>query len=257
MLLRPRQQEFLDRAIDALSENDNTLGIAPTGAGKTVLFCHLLGHFMRKAAQKKALVVAHRDELTTQNSSKFQLINPDISVSIVNADIKDWSGQVVFTMVQTLSRENNLEKIPHLDLIVIDEAHHTPASSYQVIIEKSRQINIDCKLIGMTATPTRSDGIGLRKNYSNVADQIFISELIGSGHLVVPRTFIIDVAQEQLKTVQKIAGDFDMSQVEEILNKRPINQAVVEKWKKLAENRKTVVFCSTVEHARDVHRRFV
>ena len=257
MLLRPRQQEFLDRAIDALSENDNTLGIAPTGAGKTVLFCHLLGHFMRNDAQKKALVVAHRDELTTQNSSKFQLINPDILVSIVNADIKDWSGQVVFTMVQTLSRENNLEKIPHLDLIVIDEAHHTPASSYQVIIEKSRQINIDCKLIGMTATPTRSDGIGLRKNYSNVADQIFISELIGSGHLVVPRTFIIDVAQEQLKTVQKIAGDFDMSQVEKILNKRPINQAVVEKWKELAENRKTVVFCSTVEHAQDVHKAFV
>jgi len=59
----------------------------------------------------------------------------------------------------------------------------------------------------------------------------------------VPRTFIIDVAQERLQTVQKVAGDFDMSQVEEILNKRPINRTVVEKWKQLAEGRKTVVFC--------------
>ena len=91
MLLRPRQQEFLDRAIDALSENGNTPGIAPTGAGKTILFSHILGHLMRKEPEKKALVVAHRDELTAQNSSKFQLINPDISVSVVNAQTKDWS----------------------------------------------------------------------------------------------------------------------------------------------------------------------
>ena len=257
MLLRPRQQEFLQRAIDALSDNDNTLGIAPTGAGKTVLFCHLLGYLMREGGAKKALVIAHRDELTTQNSSTFKLINDDLSVSIVNAEKKDWSGQVVFTMVQTLSREQNLRQLPHLDFIVIDEAHHTPANSYQTIIEKAREVNSNCKLIGLTATPNRSDGIGLRKNYSNVADQIFISELVGSGHLVAPRTFIIDVAQDQLKTVKKIAGDFDMAQVEEILNKRPINEAVVEKWRELAEPRKTVVFCSTVEHARDVHDAFI
>ena len=257
MLLRPRQQEFLDRAIDALSENDNTLGIAPTGAGKTILFSHILGHLMRKEPEKKALVVAHRDELTAQNSSKFQLINPDISVSVVNAQTKDWTGQVVFTMVQTLSRDTNLANIPFLDFIVVDEAHHTPANTYQAIIEKAREVNKDCKLIGLTATPTRSDGVGLRKNYSNVADQIFISELVGSGHLVPPRTFIIDVAQEQLKAVKKIAGDFDMSHVEEILNKRPINQAVVAKWKELAEERQTVIFCSTVEHAQDVQSAFL
>ena len=203
-----------------------------------MLFCHLLGHLMREGGAKKALVVAHRDELTTQNSSTFKLINADLSVSIVNAEKKDWSGQVVFTMVQTLSREQNLRQLPHLDFIVIDEAHHTPANSYQTIIEKAREVNNNCKLIGLTATPNRSDGIGLRKNYSNVADQIFISELVGSGHLVAPRTFIIDVAQDQLKTVKKIAGDFDMAQVEEILNKRPINEAVVEKWRELAEPRK-------------------
>ncbi|MDC0361169.1 DEAD/DEAH box helicase [Alphaproteobacteria bacterium] len=257
MLLRPRQQEFLDRTIEALSENDNTLGIAPTGAGKTILFSHILGHLMRKEPEKKALVVAHRDELTAQNSSKFQLINPDISASVVNAQTKDWSGQVVFTMVQTLSRETNLAKIPFLDFIVVDEAHHTPANTYQAIIEKAREVNTDCKLIGLTATPTRSDGVGLRKNYSNVADQIFISELVGSGHLVPPRTFIIDVAQDQLKAVKKVAGDFDMSHVEEILNKRPINQAVVAKWKELAEERQTVIFCSTVEHAQDVQSAFL
>ena len=161
MLLRPRQQEFLDRAINALSKHDNTLGIAPTGAGKTILFSHLLGHLVRGGPDKKALVIAHRDELTEQNSSKFRLINPDLDVSVINATTKDWSGQVVFAMVQTLAREKNLASLPPLDFIVIDEAHHTPAATYQAIIEHARELNPECKLIGLTAP--NSSGVGLRK----------------------------------------------------------------------------------------------
>ena len=72
LLLRERQKEFLDRTRKALSQNDNTLGIAPTGAGKTILFSHLLGQLIRDDAEKKALVLAHRDELTVQNSDKFK-----------------------------------------------------------------------------------------------------------------------------------------------------------------------------------------
>ena len=257
MLLRTRQQEFVRRTISALSQNDDTLCIAPTGAGKTIMFSHLLGKLIGGDNAKKALVVAHRDELTAQNTEKFELINPEISTSIVNATIKDWTGQVVFTMVQTLSREQNLEQIPHIDLLVIDEAHHTPADTYQAIINKVRGISKNCKIIGLTATPNRSDGEGLRKNYSNVSDQIFISELISSGHLVPPRTFVIDVAQEKLNAVRQLAGDFDMSQVEKILNKRPINETVVEKWKQKCADRKTVVFCSTIEHAEDVQTAFL
>ena len=160
-------------------------------------------------------------------------------------------------MVQTLSREANLAQIPQLDFLLIDEAHHTPAETYQSIINRVREKSDGCKLIGFTATPNRSDGEGLRKNYSNVSDQVFISELISSGHLVPPRTFIIDVAQERLNSVRKVAGEYDMSQVEKILNSRPINQTVVEKWKELCEGRKTVVFCSTVEHAEGVQRAFI
>lgn len=256
VLLRPRQRDFMDRAIRALSQNDNTLGIAPTGAGKTILFSHLIGHLINSTPNSKALVIAHRDELTEQNKNKFSLINPDISVSTVNANHKDWSGQVVFAMVQTLARENNLKSLPTVDFIVVDEAHHTPATTYQEIIKRARELNPQSKLIGFTATPNRSDGIGLRKNYSNVSDQIFISELVNSGHLVAPRTFVIDVAQEKLNSVKILAGDYDMGEVEKILNTRPINEVVVEKWKEIAQNRKTVVFCSTIAHAEKVHKAF-
>lgn len=257
MLLRPRQREFLDRTLDALSHNDNTLGIAPTGAGKTILFSHLLGKLLARNEATKALVVAHRDEITEQNQEKFKKINPDISASLFYAAVKDWSGRAVFGNIQTLSREGNLEQIPHLDFLVIDEAHHTTADTYQAIIAKVRGISKNCKIIGMTATPGRSDGVGLRKTYSNVSDQIHISELVNSGHLVPSRTFVIDVAQQRLGKVRKLAGEFDMSQVAEILNERPINEAVVEEWKEKCADRKTVIFCSTIEHAEDVHRAFI
>ncbi len=257
MILRPRQELFLQRIIGSLEKYDDTLGIAPTGAGKTVLFCHLLGRLIERESGKRALVLAHRDELTAQNAEKFRTINPSIKTSIINADQKDWSGQVVFAMVQTLSRETNLDQIPQIDFLVIDEAHHSTSDTYMAIIEKVREGSETLKHIGFTATPNRSDGQGLRKNYSNVADQIFVGELIRSGHLVPPRTFIVDVgAQQKLRGIRQVAGDFDMGAVNEIMNREPINDAVVEQWKEKGEGRKTVVFCSTVEHAMGVHQAF-
>jgi DNA repair protein RadD len=258
MILRPRQELFLQRVLTALEKYDDTLGIAPTGAGKTVLFCHLLSRLIEQEPGKKALVLAHRDELTTQNAEKFRTINPSISTSIVNADQKDWSGQVVFAMVQTLSRETNLDQMPPVDFLVIDEAHHSTSDTYLAIIDEVKKKSDNPKHIGFTATPNRSDGQGLRTNYSNVADQIFVGELIRSGHLVPPRTFIIDVgAQDELRSIRQVAGDFDMGAVDEIMNREPINEAVVEQWQEKGEGRKTVVFCSTVEHATSVHQAFL
>ena len=81
MLLRPRQKEFVDRTLEALKLNGNALGVAPTGAGKTILFSEVIGRHLA-GNSLKALVLAHRDELTDQNRSKFSLVNPSIATSI-------------------------------------------------------------------------------------------------------------------------------------------------------------------------------
>jgi len=255
MILRPRQKIFVERSVAALRNHGNTLGVAPTGAGKTVMLSAVTGALLGDGG--KACILAHRDELTEQNESKFRRVNPGISTSVVDADCKSWSGQSVFAMVQTLCRESNLRTMPPLDLLVIDEAHHVAADSYLNIIRHARGLNPDVKIYGVTATPNRGDKKGLRQIFSNVADQISIKELIQSGHLVRPRTYVIDVGtQAELRKVRKTADDFDMAAVEKIMNQAPVNAAVVKHWQEKAGDRQTVVFCSTVAHAREVCNAF-
>ncbi|MEG3639309.1 DEAD/DEAH box helicase [Magnetococcus sp. PR-3] len=256
MILRPRQKQFVERSVTALHEHGNTLGVAPTGAGKTVMLSAVVGNLL-KETPGKACVLAHRDELTSQNRMKFERINPELSTSVMDAREKSWRGDATFAMVPTLARPSNLERMPKLDLLVIDEAHHAAASSYRCIIDAALDDNPDCHIYGVTATPNRGDRRGLRPIFSNVADQVRLGELIQSGHLVPPRTFVIDVgAQEALQDVRKTVDDFDMGEVDRIMNRSAITEAVVDHWEEKAGSRKTVVFCSTVDHARNVTEAF-
>ena len=252
MMLRPRQTQLVERTLEALGQHGNTLAVAPTGSGKTVMLSAVTGRVLTEP-DAKACILAHRTELTGQNRAKFLRVNPTLSTSVVDAVEKSWAGNATFAMVQTLSRGANLDQIPSLDLLVIDEAHHATSPSYRAVIERAQQKNPKLLLAGLTATPNRGDGTGLREVFSNVADQITLGEMIAAGHLVPPRTFVLDVgAQEALGKVRRTADDFDMNEVASILNKAVINEAVVAQWKEKAAGRKTIVFCSTVAHALDV-----
>ncbi len=255
MILRPRQREFVTRCVGALKAHGNTLGVAPTGSGKTICLSGAAGEFLFNP-DAKACVLAHRDELTEQNRTKFARVNPGISTSVFDSRQKSWAGQATFAMVQTLAR--NLAQIPTLDLLVIDEAHHCAATTYRQVIDTTLARNPSALIYGVTATPNRGDGKGLREVFSNVADQIRLGELIRSGHLVAPRTFVIDVGtREALEGVKKLAEDYDMSAVATIMNTSPVNAAVVRHWKERAAGRKTIAFGATVAHAHAVCEAFL
>jgi DNA repair protein RadD len=256
MLLRPRQKQFVARSVGALRAHGNTLAVAPTGAGKTIMLSAVAGEMLANP-DAKACVLAHRDELTEQNRTKFARVNPAITTSVVDARTKSWHGQVIFAMAPTLARAANLTALPALDLLIVDEAHHAAAESYRRVIDCARDRNSSCRIYGVTATPNRGDRKGLRPIFSNVADQIRIGELIVSGHLVPPRTFVIDVGvQDQLCKVRRAADDFDMSEVDRVMNRAPINEAVGKHWREKAGDRQTVVFCSTIDHAANVCAAF-
>ena len=255
MILRPYQEIAVDDAATALDKHKNTIVVAPTGAGKTIMLSALVGK--RFQVGNKVLVLQHRDELVRQNKTKFSRVNPDITTSIVDGNEKDWSGSTIFSMVQTLSRENNLTNINHFDLVVVDESHHAVADTYMRIINKVKEANNSVEIVGFTATPNRGDKKGLKKVFTNCSHQIEISTLIREGFLVPPKTFVIDVGvQKDLANVRKTVTDFDMSEVEKIMNKRAINEKIVAEWQDKAETRKTVVFCSTINHAQDVCDEF-
>ena len=256
MILRGYQEAAINAASDALDKHGNTLVVAPTGAGKTIMLSALVGKRYNK--NNNILILQHRDELVSQNSSKFHKVNPALTSSMYNATQKDWSGDATFAMVQTLSRENNLATMPKIDMIVVDEAHHTVADTYQRIINAAKSANEGVQVVGFTATPNRGDKKGLRGIFSNCSHQIEISTLINEGFLVRPKTYVIDVGvQDELRNVRKTIADFDMDQVEKIMNRRAIIQKVVDEWLNKAHDRKTIVFCSTIKHAQDLCEEFV
>lgn len=253
MQLRPRQIDFVKRCMTALETKGNALGIAPTGAGKTVMLsavAHRMGG--------RTLILQHRDELVAQNRATFRAVAPGVDTDLYTANRKRWSPSVTFGMVQTLCRKDNLETMPKLDLLVIDEAHHVAASSYRNIIKRAQEINPSIRIFGVTATPQRGDGKALRETFTNVSDVITLGELIQTGFLVKPRFFVIDLGiDDQIKKVKITNDDFDMVQVAEIMDKRAVNERVISEWKDRAIDRKTVVFCSTIAHAEHVKEGFV
>jgi len=258
MQLRPRQKEAVDKSIAALKEHRNTLLVAPTGAGKTVMLAGAAQAMKRDLGVGTGLVLQHRDELVAQNRLTFWLFDKSMPSDLMTADRKRWvKDGWTFAMVQTLERGDNLDNMPRLDAIQVDEAHHSAAPSYQRIFDRARKLNPDVYILGATATPNRGDKKALRGVFTNCADQITIKELIAGGFLVRPRTFVVDVGvQDELKNVRKLASDFDMAAVEQIMDKDVLNDRIIEEWRKLAGNRQTVVFCSTVAHATHVADSF-
>lgn len=255
MQLRPRQKVFVDNSTAALDERGNTLGVAPTGAGKTVMLSAIAGKYVKDGAS--ALVIQHRDELVTQNRRTFEKVNPRCSTGLYTAAVKEWGYGATFAMVQTLAVEQNLERMPKLDMIAVDEGHHAVAPSYMKVIHKARDMNPDLKLLLVTATPGRGDGKALRALVDNVSDQITLRELIEARLLVKPRTIVVDIGvQDDLAGVRKTLSDFDMTAVEAIMDKEVLNDRVVDEWRKVAGERQTVVFCSTVAHAEHVAESF-
>lgn len=252
MQLRPRQREFVSRVDAALTKHGNTLAVAPTGFGKS---CSMSA--VGLALGGRGLILQHRDELVDQNRRTFRRVAPTVETDIYTADRKRWSPGVTFGMVQTLAGADNLDSMPPLDWVIIDECHHVAAETYRRIINKTRERNPKAKVFGVTATPQRGDRKALIEVFDNVADVVQLSEVIAAGDLVRPRVFVVDCGiKSELAGIKRVS-DFDQQEVEAIMDKQAVTARVIEEWKARAGDRQTVVFGSTVAHCEHVCQAFI
>jgi mutator protein MutT len=149
----------LRRIVDA-GEN-RALLISATGTGKT----YASAFAMRELGFKRVLFLVHRSTLAKQALTSFRKVFEDKkSMGIVGAGYSDYEADYIFAMVETLHKADNLRKFnpEEFDCIVLDEAHHSPANTYQKVMEYFKP-----KLfLGMTATPDkRNDGDASRNVY--------------------------------------------------------------------------------------------
>jgi len=242
--LRPYQEDALTRMAAAEERGiHRQLGVAATGLGKTIIFSAL-------AEQRggRTLILAHRDELVRQAADKIVQVWPEADVGIVKASDDEHDRTVVVASVQTLSRPNRLARLEGaaFDLVVVDEAHHATADSYQAILNA-----LDYKLLlGVTATPDRGDGLGLDGVFDEITWNYDILWGITNGFLCNVRALRVRVEALDLTKVKMQRGDFAQGQAGQALEDAHAPEAIVAAWAKHASERRTIVFTPTVEVAR-------
>lgn len=261
LTLRPYQVEALDRIGRAAERGvRRQLGVAATGLGKTVIFCALA-----REMGVRTLVVAHRDELIEQAAAKVREVWPGVEVGIVKGDRDDVHARVVVASVQTLARPARLARLlaPTLlgsvpfGLVVIDEAHHSAATSYRKLLHGLRVNEPDGPLLlGVTATPDRGDGKGLDDLFDEVTFAYDIRWGIARGYLSDLRGMRVTLATDMggLKTR---GGDYDQGQAGQMLADAHAPSLIVKAWKAHAAGRRTLVFTPTVALAEAVAAEFV
>lgn len=258
--LRDYQIDCLQRLHESFSSGRRRLLVSlPTGTGKTVIFAQLPRSFGMK---KRLLVVAHREELICQAHDKFRAVDPKLSVGIEQGDQRaPQDTRVVVASVATLSygggvRLANLNP-EEFDMVVVDEAHHAVAPTYQAILAHFGLLDAspERRLVGFTATPTRADGKGLHEVFEEVAFSRTLEQMIHAGHLTSIVGWRVTTAVD-LDAVEVRNGDFVEEDLARVVNVVDRNALLVRSYQELAAGRRTLVFCANVAHTKTIAELF-
>lgn len=151
--------------------HQNPLIVLPTGGGKTVVATGIV----EKLSPKRVLFVAHRTELISQAARTFKTGN----VIAATIPAKPDQSNVICASLDTLIAR---KQWPAVDYIVVDEAHHGPAKKWSQLKDRYAQ----CPIIGLTATPVRSDGKPLGDVFGTIVESAngTVDALTAAGYLV-------------------------------------------------------------------------
>lgn len=243
--LRPYQSEAVEALREAYRAGARApLLVLPTGGGKTVIFSHVTAGTASRG--KRVLVLAHRRELIRQSAAKLR--DAGVPHGIIAPGHTPTRDAVQVASVQTLARRLDDPRYPAPDLIVIDEAHHAVAGQWATVCAAYPQ----ARLLGVTATPQRMDGLGLGREAGGPFDALVqgptVAELIDGGYLTPARVFAPAEAPD-LSGVRTVRGDYDARALSDAMATPKIVGNAVEHYGRHAPGLPAIVFSPSVAHA--------
>ncbi len=242
MKLYSYQQNVID-AINSDPSHSQLISM-PTGTGKTITFLSAI-----RSKNKKCLILVHREELLEQTYDKAKLCGfEEKEISIIRAGKKDSLKNLTIAMVQTLIRNLDKYDANELEMMVIDEAHHSTAQSYKSIISHFRIFEDKKMLLGFTATPLRGDGKALADIYLSHSFKMTLSEATQNGYICPVHGMRVDI-ERSLENIDSSQGDYDISQLDKIINCDAVNKIIVDRCEFLQKT-PSIIFCTSVDHAK-------
>ena len=255
MIERTFQTDAVQASLDAYDAGvRKQLLVMATGTGKT----HCFGRLYEAAKSRlsgQMMIIAHTDELVRQNLLRMQELHGAASVSMeMGTTQADPSSPIISASVQTLGRKgtSRLDKFnwDNIDKIVIDEAHHSTTDAYRRILDRSGVLEPNSRklLLGVTATPARTDGVALDSIYDRVVYLYTLRQAIKDGWLVDVKGYRVRT-DTSLNGISKSDGDFSKSELSQRVNSPQRNQQIVDAYQRVGEKRKAVCYCVDIEHA--------
>jgi superfamily II DNA or RNA helicase len=254
--LRPYQREAIDAVIAGRRRGVRRMVVClPTGAGKTVIFSHLA-----RLATRQVLVLAHREELLAQAVDKLsralegtRVVGLERGTSRAPAEAK-----VLVASLRSLhpDRIGSVLGGRDLGLIIYDECHHAPAEDNLRVLRTIGVFESDWPgtLLGFTATTSRGDGKGLDSVFEQIVYSRTLPDLIDEGYLAPLKGYRIATAADLTRLSASGDSDFAEAELSEAVDIEERNALVARSIQELARDRRTIAFCVTVNHARNLSR---
>ena len=234
------------------SGEERALLISATGTGKT----YASAFAMRELGFKRVLFLVHRGQLARQTKKSYEKVFANsVSMGLVGAGYHEYGADYVFATVQTLNRDEHLLQYDKntFDCIILDEAHHVPADTYQKIMK-----HFTPKLwLGMTATPDkRDDNVEGRNVYElfnyQIAYEIRLQQAM-EENLLCPFHYFGISDLSIIGDDEKANRDFTMLTSDERV-KHIITQANYYGYS--GERVKGLIFCSSIKETEELSAKF-
>jgi DNA repair protein RadD len=228
--------------------------VCPTGAGKTHILSDITARCL--ANGHKVLALMHRRGLVTQMVDRFR--ENDIDPAIIMAGHRpSLESMCQVATCQTYNRRMKLNEKPFnpffidASIVLIDEAHHALSQTYQKILSEYE----DKIIIGVTATPCLSTGVGMGNYFDAIVQPVGVMELIEKKYLV-PGIYY-GPTKPDLEKVRTVRGDYENKGLAAVMNQPKLVGDVVDNWLKLAGGLRTMVFAVRVSHSKALRDEFL